>query len=219
MKRVIAGPAGHWYAIVEGELNALPISEGETTPPPHPEAEGGSLDGWYSPDDMDAEAREKITTVLKPPPDGKLLETPRGEPAYITGVGQILGRIHASDDCVGSSCVIHNPSDHSMRNFPTLWRDDRSIMERLCPHGVGHPDPDQPLDEAGFVHGCDGCCRPKDEQTKGTNASEDAALQVLNDRWGVKEWDRGADGLLHVTLDDEDTVTVQANGEWALDGS
>jgi hypothetical protein len=52
-----------------------------------------------------------------------------------------------------------------MRAFPTLWRDDRGIMERTCPHGVGHPDPD----DMGFhdrvnpghvegVHGCDGCC-------------------------------------------------------------
>jgi hypothetical protein len=43
-------------------------------------------------------------------------------------------------------------------------------MERICPHGVGHPDPDHlafveeryGTDEASVesVHGCDGCCRP-----------------------------------------------------------
>jgi hypothetical protein len=32
-------------------------------------------------------------------------------------------------------------------------------MERICEHGIGHPDPDQIMrDEAGWVHGCDGCC-------------------------------------------------------------
>lgn len=30
------------------------------------------------------------------------------------------------------------------------------MMERMCPHGIGHPDPDEiTLD---VVHGCDGCC-------------------------------------------------------------
>ena len=43
------------------------------------------------------------------------------------------------------------------------------LMERICPHGIGHPDPDHlshtervhgleaMLIEA--IHGCDGCCR------------------------------------------------------------
>jgi hypothetical protein len=38
-------------------------------------------------------------------------------------------------------------------------------MERICSHGVGHPDPDDiafkfenGLDDAMGVHGCDGCC-------------------------------------------------------------
>lgn len=33
-------------------------------------------------------------------------------------------------------------------------------MERICPHGVGHPDPDE-IDlevNAKGIHGCDGCC-------------------------------------------------------------
>lgn len=38
------------------------------------------------------------------------------------------------------------------------WRDDRSFMERICPHGVGHPDPDD--EHADPIHGCDGCCNP-----------------------------------------------------------
>ena len=43
------------------------------------------------------------------------------------------------------------------------WRFDRSIMERVCPHGVGHPDPDDLSFRAihgdqDATHGCDGCC-------------------------------------------------------------
>lgn len=85
---------------------------------------------------------------------------------FTTGVGQKLVNVHPPEACSGEYCVIHNPSDHSMRDFPTLWRSDRGIMERICPHGVGHPDPD---DQAYItsvrgeghmegVHGCDGCC-------------------------------------------------------------
>lgn len=76
---------------------------------------------------------------------------------------------HTSDVCIGQWCSIHDPSDHSMRGFPQLWRTDRMIMERTCAHGIGHPDPDHmahlkrtlpPRDyEAEGVHGCDGCCQ------------------------------------------------------------
>lgn len=41
-------------------------------------------------------------------------------------------------------------------------------MERICPHGVGHPDPDhiafvervagKDVASVEAVHGCDGCC-------------------------------------------------------------
>lgn len=36
------------------------------------------------------------------------------------------------------------------------WRYDRSFMERICVHGVGHPDPDD--SGADLMHACDGCC-------------------------------------------------------------
>jgi hypothetical protein len=88
---------------------------------------------------------------------------------YITGVGQVLGNTHIeSMDCHDHGCTIHSPTDHSMREFPTLWRADRGLMERLCPHGIGHPDPDHltwyerthGAEAAGTesIHGCDGCC-------------------------------------------------------------
>ncbi len=87
----------------------------------------------------------------------------------IADVGQVLHKIHThTSHCDEQSCVIHSPSDHSMREFPTSWRGDRYLMERICPHGVGHPDPDDqsykkrtmsPEDaHADSIHGCDGCC-------------------------------------------------------------
>lgn len=58
-------------------------------------------------------------------------------------------------------CTIHLKTNHKMRAFPQHWRDDRGIMERICPHGIGHPDPDdlrvRTIKHEG-VHGCDGCC-------------------------------------------------------------
>lgn len=47
---------------------------------------------------------------------------------------------------------------HHMAGWPRHYRGDRGIWERICPHGIGHPDPDQPLDNGRGVHGCDGCC-------------------------------------------------------------
>lgn len=79
---------------------------------------------------------------------------------YTTGTGQSL-LVHNKSDCKGNFCVIHNPSEHSMKDFPTHWRSDRYLMERICPHGIGHPDPDdlayKMLKHEG-IHGCDGCC-------------------------------------------------------------
>lgn len=75
-----------------------------------------------------------------------------------------LSNVHKESACAGRACVIHNPSEHFMRSWPLLWRDDRGIFERTCVHGVGHPDPDQfhYWKEIGTEyeasHGCDGCC-------------------------------------------------------------
>jgi hypothetical protein len=85
---------------------------------------------------------------------------------FTTGIGQTLKGVHPPEVCAGRYCVIHNPGPHHMREWPTCWRPDRGIMERICEHGVGHPDPD---DQAFLisqgrthegVHGCDGCCHP-----------------------------------------------------------
>lgn len=83
--------------------------------------------------------------------------------AYTTGTGQLI-KAHARKHCVGPFCCIHNPSQHHMREWPTHWRMDRYLMERICPHGIGHPDPDhiahlpRAAQDAESIHGCDGCC-------------------------------------------------------------
>jgi hypothetical protein len=56
-----------------------------------------------------------------------------------------------------------------MSDWPMFTRASR-LIERVCPHGVGHPDPDSlgyfervlSVDRVRFLrlgdHGCDGCC-------------------------------------------------------------
>ena len=76
-------------------------------------------------------------------------------------------KTHPPEACTGTTCCIHNPSEHKMREWPLNWRSDMGVMERICEHGVGHPDPDhmhyvRGLDvglEHQALHGCDGCCR------------------------------------------------------------
>lgn len=89
---------------------------------------------------------------------------------YILGNGLALEDVHKEDDaCWQHGCVIHNPTNHCMRHLPTNWRSDRRLMERICKHGVGHPDPDainyirrtrgDAEASAASVHGCCGeCC-------------------------------------------------------------
>lgn len=84
--------------------------------------------------------------------------------------GPHLLRVHPASACADDpNCCIHKPSDHHMREWPMNWRADRGLMERICPDGTGHPDPDAlahieriggDADSEG-VHGCDGCCRER----------------------------------------------------------
>lgn len=87
------------------------------------------------------------------------------EPVFGIQVGPgTLTNIHDPAKCAGRPCVIHNPSDHHMRDWPLNWRSDKGLMERMCVHGTGHPDPDDLAfhvengREWQGVHGCDGCC-------------------------------------------------------------
>ncbi len=83
--------------------------------------------------------------------------------AYLAS-GLIMDNVHNPRLCYGTVCVVHNPTDHHMKDWPQVWRGDRAIFERLCPHGIGHPDPDQESywrsigREDEGIHGCDGCC-------------------------------------------------------------
>jgi hypothetical protein len=80
---------------------------------------------------------------------------------------------HSRAMCRGRACCVHNPSNHHMRDWPQVWSTRLGLMERFCPHGWGHPDPDHvsfvvshfpdPVCEPGAqVHGCDGCCESKE---------------------------------------------------------
>lgn len=92
-----------------------------------------------------------------------------GQPRkYIDGHGNVLVGVHERSPRCDLGCVIHSPTDRT--GFPTLFRRDRLLVERVCPHGVGHPDVDhlryvawaydRDKAKAEAVHGCDGCCSP-----------------------------------------------------------
>ena len=68
----------------------------------------------------------------------------------------VIRNVHSPSVCAGEFCCIHNPSNHHMAEWPQAWREDRYLMERICPHGIGHPDPDDLNPD--ITHGCDGCC-------------------------------------------------------------
>lgn len=86
---------------------------------------------------------------------GELIGMYRGTPLIV----------HQRDICAGEHCCIHSPSDHPLNMAVLNWRG--YVMERICGHGAGHPDPDDLAwrDRMGWdaprAHRCDGCCRGK----------------------------------------------------------
>lgn len=71
-------------------------------------------------------------------------------------------KTHPESACKGRVCIVHNPTDHHMRDWPAHWRSDTGVVERICPCGIGHPDPDQfeYWRESGQEwKGIHGCCR------------------------------------------------------------
>lgn len=76
-------------------------------------------------------------------------------------------RHHTREQCDGHPCPFHGPSLHAMIEEPMHLR-ETGLIERLCIHGVGHPDPDSAAwlrrvtgQSSWGVHGCDGCCHPE----------------------------------------------------------
>ena len=105
--------------------------------------------------------RMKISPKPTPPPSsGHNLEE-----VELAGGQRIFA--HKKEDCMGPPCPIHHPSEHHMKGWPQHWRDDRKLMERICAHGVGHPDPDGVYKLSDNLHGCDGCCTPPGEASDG----------------------------------------------------
>jgi hypothetical protein len=87
------------------------------------------------------------------------------------GVRREMVRVHAPGQCgtLISTCALHNPSDHPLKDAEMIFRQDRfGLIERRCEHGIAHPDPDSVLYilvHDGRIHpsqvtrhGCDGCC-------------------------------------------------------------
>ena len=89
---------------------------------------------------------------------------PRTEPNSLEHTNTVL-RTHSSEACIpGAPCAIHHRSEHDMRQFPQLWCGAHGILERVCPHGATHPDPDDAVvhaQESYKIHLCDGCCHPE----------------------------------------------------------
>jgi len=75
-------------------------------------------------------------------------------------LGGRITHVHSPLACAGEYCCVHNPSEHPMVTWPQIWRQDKHQMERQCPHGHSHPDPDDPATKTsyGAAHDCDGCC-------------------------------------------------------------
>ena len=88
-----------------------------------------------------------------------------GAVTFVTAKGNELTTHKPNAECWELGCVIHCPTQSPANDgdWPYNWREN-GVMERICPHGVGHPD----RDSVNFhkrgghdwvaIHGCDGCC-------------------------------------------------------------
>lgn len=74
--------------------------------------------------------------------------------------GQVLIGVHSSKECATPYCAIHCFSDHHMVDWLQNWHPSKRMIERVCEHGIGHPDPDDLSfnDKNLKLHMCDGCC-------------------------------------------------------------
>lgn len=153
---------------------------------PNPIFDLPDLDDIFAPPDDDREWDQIIDPIATPAVGEFLMRTPN-EQLFFTRYGTNW-RWHSLEACDQTRaaatrqgitldhCVIHNPSAHPLRDWPMILR-ETNLIERMCPHHVGHPDPDSARamdfmrygrinDEFGFtVHGCDGCCQKPGVET------------------------------------------------------
>lgn len=107
--------------------------------------------------------RERAVFSLHGFIDMEVIEIGYADPIFGAESIQEL-KVHNRLLCQGDYCCVHNPSNHPLKNAPLNWRADRGMMERICSHGVGHPDPDDMLFKKtnnipyDSIHGCDWCC-------------------------------------------------------------
>lgn len=50
---------------------------------------------------------------------------------------------HNASVCAGERCPLHNPSDHSLRDYPLDWDARGGVMVRVLPDGGTEIDPDE----------------------------------------------------------------------------
>lgn len=110
------------------------------------------------------EGEEVIAIVDFPFRDGRVKD-PADPGVQLENTDERIFNVHTATLCEGRACTIHNRTDHLMRGFPQHYREDKGLMERVCAHGVGHPDPDEgAYIEARFGYGAleailiHGCC-------------------------------------------------------------
>ena len=66
----------------------------------------------------------------------------RREVWYLLETDTIVSGIHPKQWCSGR-CVVHRPSNHSMREFPLHFDTKLKAFYRACEHGLLHQDPDE----------------------------------------------------------------------------
>lgn len=118
------------------------------------------------------------------------------EPVTLVGGQKILG--HRRCDCESQEhCCVHKPSDHHMVTWTQNWRQDTGVMERICPCGVGHPDPDHiayvrsklgdKVADTQLVHGCCGCCSQAPKTPRKTPRKSMAEIRAEERSRGFEE--------------------------------
>lgn len=70
---------------------------------------------------------------------------------------EILYASHDAENCPLGPCPLHHRTEHHMRGWPQHYDSELQLVQRVCPHGTLHPDPD---DRTVVDHECchTGCC-------------------------------------------------------------